>query len=298
LADLGDKRVYLCDIPKLLRLPVWERQRVYRPDRAKGIAMDKIRKKASSGSPLSFPGVISLYEKAWEAAPERSDLAAAERGDNGDDAGSSLVEGEGSGSGVSAAQASVQAQLLALARSRFGIVDGQHRVGALRVLFGKGEFEGTRVLIEVFPLANEEQVSELFIEINKAEPVKDVDLPGMASDFERETLFRVAETLKAAYPEMFKDSTKCRKPHLNLDNLRDAVFSRGVVARHGFVDESELLEWLLNENYELAELSDEAWFAKESFGGKKPPGPAFQKALAKARSFRFYLGLNDDWLDN
>ena len=54
---------------------------------------------------------------------------------------------------------------------RFGIVDGQHRVGALRILYGRGDFDG-RVLLEVFPLGTEEAVSDLFAEINKAEPVK------------------------------------------------------------------------------------------------------------------------------
>ena len=47
--------------------------------------------------------------------------------------------------------------LWAAARGRFGIVDGQHRVGALRVLFGRGEFD-QRVLMEVIPLPTDAAV--------------------------------------------------------------------------------------------------------------------------------------------
>jgi hypothetical protein len=47
-------------------------------------------------------------------------------------------------------------------------------------------------------------VAELFTDINKAEPVKDVDLPGVASATERDTLASAVSALRTAYPEMFK----------------------------------------------------------------------------------------------
>ena len=259
LVDLGEKRLYLADVPKLMRLHVWEKQRVYRPERAKKIALDKLRKKTPT-APISFPGAIALYEKTWEE-PLREDLATC-----GD------------------------ADALAEARKRFGIIDGQHRVGALRVLFGKGEFDG-KVLLEVYPLQTNDEISDLFTEINKAEPVKDVDLPGMVSDFERETLQRVVAALQTSFPDMFKESTKCRKPHLNVDNLRDAIYSRGVVQRHGHNDEEELLAWILTQNDELGKRSD------EDFISANPKSVAFQKAVAKARKYEFWLGLEDAWLD-
>mmetsp|Transcript_36975 Transcript_36975/g.82828 ORF Transcript_36975/g.82828 Transcript_36975/m.82828 type:complete len:408 (+) Transcript_36975:127-1350(+) len=276
LVDLpGEKRVYLADVPKLLLLPVWERQRVYRKDRAKQIAMDKLRKKSTPGSggdgessgsaQLTFPGVIAAYEKAWEPAPE--------------------LDGQS------------DEEALAKARSRFGIVDGQHRVGALRILYGRGDFDG-RVLLEVFPLGTEEAVSDLFAEINKAEPVKDVDMPGQASDFERETLLRVTGALKTAFPDMFKDSTKCRKPHVNVDNLRDELFAAKVMERHGHIDDESLLAWILRENDLLGERGDDEWFEIAGAGKKGGAGVAFKKALKKARAFGFFLGLENSWLEN
>ena len=259
LVDLGEKQVYLAEVPKLMRLPVWEKQRVYRPERAKKIALDKLRKKTPT-APISFPGAIALYEKAWEP-PLREDLATC--GDS---------------------------DALAEARKRYGIIDGQHRVGALRVLYGKGEFDG-RVLLEVYPLQSADDIGDLFADINKAEPLKDVDLPGMVSDFERETLQRVVAALQTSFPEMFKESTKCRKPHLNQDNLRDAIYSRGVVERHGHNDEEELLAWILTQNDKLGKRTDKEWIKRN------PKSPSFRKAVAKARNFEFWLGLEDGWLD-
>ena len=258
LADLGEKRMYLTDVPKLMRLPVWEKQRVYRPERAKKIALDKLRKKTST-NPITFPGAIALYEKAWEP-PLAEDLA------------------------------SCDADTLAEARKRFGIVDGQHRVGALRVLYGKGEFDG-RVLLEVYPLQSNDEISELFTDINKAEPVKDVDLPGMVSDFERETLQRVVAALQTSFPDMFKESTRCRKPHLNGDNLRDAIYTHGVMERNGHNDEEALLAWILTKNDKLGQIDDQDWIKRN------PTSVAFEKAVSKARANSFWLGLDDGWLD-
>lgn len=59
------------------------------------------------------------------------------------------------------------------------IVDGQHRVAALAMLNAEG-VEGTdNVLVEVFQEGDKEGFAEgLFTEINRAEPVKFVDMPG------------------------------------------------------------------------------------------------------------------------
>lgn len=51
-------------------------------------------------------------------------------------------------------------------------------------------------------------MAELFTDINKAEPVKDVDLPGVASTDERDILASSVSALRTAYPEMFKVSWK------------------------------------------------------------------------------------------
>ena len=299
LADLGNKRVYLTDVPKLMRLPVWERQRVYRPERAKAMAAECLKRAvaaeeeasgelessststststctSSSASSrtggMAFPGVITLYEKAWEPAVSFKAAAASDASDEA---------------------------WLSSSRARFGVVDGQHRVGALRELFGRGAWEG-RVLVEVLPLPGPGAVAELFTDINKAEPVKDVDLPGAASEAERGALSAACGALAEAFPDLFKESARCRLPHVQVDNLREAIFEARVMDRHGLATETDLLAWLLKENDKLAAKSDRWWLQQ---GTKGRPGnradPAYEKGLAKARAFGFFLGLSNHWLNH
>ena len=71
------------------------------------------------------------------------------------------------------------------------ILDGQHRVGALRLL-SRGSAAAAaaaadappspweRVLVEVYPLQSERNAEALFTEINSAQPVMLVDLPPSA----------------------------------------------------------------------------------------------------------------------
>lgn len=55
--DLGYKRVHLVPAASLAAIPVWKRQRIYRHNRAKDMAADKLK-----SLHLGLPGVISLYE--------------------------------------------------------------------------------------------------------------------------------------------------------------------------------------------------------------------------------------------
>lgn len=61
-----------------------------------------------------------------------------------------------------------------------GIVDGQHRAGALMMLSQQGYWDGLEknILIDVFETENDEEIVALFKEINSAEPVRLVDMPG------------------------------------------------------------------------------------------------------------------------
>ena len=56
-ATLGYKSVHLVSAANLAHIPVWEKQRIYRHDRAKAMAQDKLKT-----TKLGMPGVITLYE--------------------------------------------------------------------------------------------------------------------------------------------------------------------------------------------------------------------------------------------
>jgi hypothetical protein len=57
IIDLEYKRVHLVSAKTLSTIPVWEKQRIYRHDRAKLMASDKAKTQN-----LGLPGVILLHE--------------------------------------------------------------------------------------------------------------------------------------------------------------------------------------------------------------------------------------------
>lgn len=237
ILDLGYKRIHVTSAKNLLAIPIWEKQRTYRHDRAKAMATDKIKT-----FQLGIPGVISLYES------EGGDLA---------------------------------------------ILDGQHRIGMFSILKQKGaDINLDRILVEVFPqlLNHENHALDIFTEINKAEPVKVIDMPGIAKQSERRIINEAATVLAEKYPSMFKPSQRCRSPHLNIDNLRDAVFASGLLKRHSITNQKALVSLLISRNEELADL-----YKNDIYGGTRPNGIT-SKALKKAKTNDFFLGLDSSWL--
>ncbi len=57
LIDFGYKRVHIMSAKKLSAIPIWEKQRVYRHDRAKVMARDKMK-----SLDIGLPGVVALHE--------------------------------------------------------------------------------------------------------------------------------------------------------------------------------------------------------------------------------------------
>jgi hypothetical protein len=236
IADLGYKRVHLISIEKLIHIPVWEKQRIYRHERAIQMAKDK-RKTVH----LGLPGVMGIHENI----------------DTGD----------------------------------LRILDGQHRIGMLAILSEQNknnaadQFKDKPVVVEVYPLADANHVKELFTEINRAEPVKLVDMPGVMKDESRQILNDAAASMKELYPEMFKPSERCRPPHLNIDNLREALFVASVLDRHSIKSAAALVDWMKAENNRLKEE-----YQKEAVRSK-----VSEKVMEKADANQFYLGLESTW---
>ena len=55
--DLGYKQIFIVPAKKLAAIPIWDKQRAYRHDRAKNMAADKMKTMH-----LGLPGVITLHE--------------------------------------------------------------------------------------------------------------------------------------------------------------------------------------------------------------------------------------------
>lgn len=70
----------------------------------------------------------------------------------------------------------------------------------------------------------EAQIQDLFTEINKCEPVLDVDLPDIgAGEMEQAILEGAMNSLREKYIKMFSVSSNCKRPHVNVDKLRNAL---------------------------------------------------------------------------
>jgi hypothetical protein len=258
IADLGYKRIHLVSSGKLGTIPIWKRQRTYRNDRARSMAADK-----QSSMNLGFPGIICLFEDS-----------------NG---------------GLS-------------------ILDGQHRVGmmqALRELRNKqmgdasesaGPWSSSQqtdealfqnVLVEVYssrPNQNDTAVAEqVFIEINKAEPLKLVDMPGVASPADRKLITEAVTTLQKQFPKMFSPSQRCRAPNVNIDNLRSSIFGANILERHknDITSSKNLVDWLMVQNAALGDKYENDEQKRKSLS---------TKTWTKASKNSFYLGLESSWL--
>ena len=88
------------------------------------------------------------------------------------------------------------------------ILDGRHRIGALALLSEKApdNFDLENILVEVFSsdTADSDAAEEIFVEINKSEPIKMVDMPGVAKAKDRKIISQAAAKLHEQYPTMFR----------------------------------------------------------------------------------------------
>jgi hypothetical protein len=68
-------------------------------------------------------------------------------------------------------------------------------------------------------------------------------LQGGAGEAEESIITAAAETLRERFPAMFKPSTNCRPPHLNVDVLRNEMHKAGLIQRLGLQSGEQLVSW-------------------------------------------------------
>ena len=267
LRDFGYKRVYAMPAGRLAdktKVKVYEQQRAFREDRAVTIANRKAADK------FAVPGVISLAEGT----------ARTKNGTN--------------------EQTSALAEFFGARTRAVSILDGQHRVGALEILLANGTIEkNTEVLVEVFPDVSDDKAAALFTEINAAQPIRFIDLPGVVKPEMKWALEGAATALKNQYPAMFSESARCKIPNVNLDALREQLHEAEVASRFGLNTEADFVAWLLAENKRLGDRTEKQWMRARPKRGRGSAGSkeTYLKALAKAREHGFFLGMCETWLD-
>ena len=285
IAHLSYKRVHLTSAKKLASLPVYEKQRAYRHDRAKEMAKDK--KKTLW---MGIPGVISLMEEECGRL--------------------SIIDGQHR-VGMMALLSEEQRKIAEKNQKVNGATNGEQLKDEQVDLLAQLDLDN--VLVEVFlpqqtrnsdnvladskqqqkQLSQEEQDDKavIFTEINKAEPIKLLDLPGVTNKRTRDVIDYAANHFHNAFPEMFSPSQKCRAPHLNLDNLRDALFASEVIKREKIGSGGELVKWMVKKNEELKEV-----FMNNDGGSLDGGKKVSDNALKKASKHEFFLGLESTWL--
>ncbi|KAJ1622197.1 hypothetical protein T492DRAFT_1064134 [Pavlovales sp. CCMP2436] len=288
LADLGYKRIYLASARSLIAsVPIWCRQRPV--EKAK---VAEIRA-AKRGDGFAFPGVLSLFEMVKPAGrvalaldyPQAFGIfdgqhrlcaiagmlrhTVADEAEDGIDGGANLrVAVAADGPRVSRAATSKEG----------AAAEGAAAPSEL--------LEDVEVLAEVYWTHSEAEVKQWYVELNKAEIVKEIDLPDQIAPHKKVIIDEAVELLRHKFPDMFKPSERCRPPHLHRDTLRNKLFNHDIVDAH-LLDARALLGCLERVNAKLGERADASW-----------PAP-IRKALPKARAQGFFLGLNDyGWLES
>lgn len=267
LRDFGYKKIYAMAAANLVskdKVGIYDQQRAFREERAQVIAREKAKEAV-----FSLPGVVTLAEGTAAVRGKKTKKK------------SSLLFGASTNTGAH-------------------ILDGQHRVGALEILLSQGVIAPDHdVLVEVFENVDDARASEIFTEINAAQPVRFVDMPGVAPPDVKWMLEGAAQRIKERYPAMFSTSERCKIPNVNLDVLREELFSAEVVNRFGIADEDAFVTWLEGENAKLAQRTEKEWLEARPKRGRGSTGSeeTYLKALAKAKEHGFYLGMDFSWLD-
>ena len=177
----------------------------------------------------------------------------------------------------------------------FGIFDGQHRVhAAAKILQEKSEINDFKLTLEVFPVKSNDDVKQLFLELNKAERVHEIDLPDAIAPFDKQIIDRAVRALNRKYEQMFKSSKRCRKPHVNRDKLRNEIHKARLIARYNVDNANQMVGLLESINSYVGSVVLRGKEVYEKSSGLNIS--CTQRVKSKAAKYKFYLGLTDDWL--
>jgi hypothetical protein len=156
-----------------------------------------------------------------------------------------------------------------------------------------GKFDFDQILVEVYSqpenVSADEYATKIFEEINKAQPANSVDLPGAVNAEHLEIINQAVNTISDEYSNMFKPSTKCRRPHLNIDNVRNELFLNEVLERNNIKSEKDLVDWIRTKNNDMKKKYEIDEAARKKIEG--PDGAVYNKAHQNG----FYLGLDNAW---
>ncbi|CAN0115923.1 unnamed protein product, partial [Ectocarpus sp. 6 AP-2014] len=183
-----------------------------------------------------------------------------------------------------------------------GVVDGQHRLRALKMLADAKMWDHSErnVVVEVFDAKDERDIEELYAEINRrerrepyralppqAEPVQiDLDIPGP------QEVYKCAEEVVLHLYKQFRPmfgGKRVRPPTLNAIVFRENLIRTGLIERHELFTPHLLLDFLLRVNDMMSKRDVQTWalMVGDEEGCYKTKR-ALMTALKRAKQHNFY----------
>lgn len=307
LHDLQYKKIYVTDITSLVNATVWEKQRTLRHARAELIANTKIK----NNSLTSLPGTITLYRHTPTGNIGIFDgqhrVAAlfllSQKGLWSTDRRNILVEVFDVADDVG--------EVMKL----FKEINSAEPVNMMDMLDdddeGEEELEEGVQVAEVVDVQKERVVTvnvavETETVTDASSAGSEISTIGAAATSEepksltnkqvKEIIDKACAQLHRQYADtMFKPSKQCRPPHVNIDKLREDLFDSDVCRDPalGIRTADQLLAHVHRLNDQMGSMSDEQWMKVSGFGGSKATK---MTALAKARQYGLYIGMDKLWL--
>lgn len=260
IADLGYKRVYLSNAFSLATTPVWEKNRILRPERARKIADFKAKSIAlNKGVNKGIPGVITCFQ---DTSSKRC----------------GIIDGQHR-----------TASLVVMAS------DGNWEQMKRNILVDVFEASSEEEIISLFKEINSGESVRLvdMPEEGASEEDRTILFEAIESLSRRYSeMFKTSSRCKTPHLNAGK-----AMPFLSsllpsylycmlLDVLRDELFRAEFIKRHAIKSSAELLNLLEKINQQVG---------KRMIGGNNTTNVS-ESALAKCKAHSFYLGLDKDWI--
>ena len=302
VSDLGYKKVYTTNVRRLSLSPVWEKQRILRPERSAKIA--NAMKSKSDNHHLRLPGVISMY---YDSKAEKYGIVdgqhrvgalilLAQQGlwndisrnimidvfhTNSEDEIISLFKEINSAEPVRLIDLDFSSSSIPSLSEN--ISNSQNTVTGTQ---GGTTQRTTSTSADTTTLATTTTAT--------SSDMKTPPVPVVTIDI-RSIITEGVEELAKKYVEMFKTSSRCRPPHLNIDVLRDDLYQAEFVQKHNIKSSKQLLEKLESINQNLSKK-----YTLKSSTDSDENNTSKLAAREKACKFNFFLGLdnNKEWINS
>jgi hypothetical protein len=170
----------------------------------------------------------------------------------------------------------------------FYIIDGQHRIAAMILLFSEEKID-IKFITEVYHDQTKKDIQNLFIEINKAEPVPLFYLNSS------ESLDESVEYFIKKYKKAFKDQMRTIRPYITINQFEDSICE--LISQLNIKDSIELIGIIEKQNTSYHRNHSPRQILLR-LGIKKSGEKILYSEYDEAKKMGFFLGLfrKNEWI--